>query len=119
MPLANRAKAEDEPKSAFGRAALVRMGNDAGVKQCRGFKRIFVEEVGTDQLALHQAESGMIDKGLLHFPGAGLELRQQIGMSSLEVFQNISKLCRRILGAKRKNTVDDMVGPGLVCGIQV
>ena len=52
MPLADRAKAEDEPEPAFRRAGLVGMGNDAGIEQRRGFKGIFVEKIGADQLAL-------------------------------------------------------------------
>jgi hypothetical protein len=119
MPLANRAKAEDEPEPAFRCAALVWMTNDAGIEQRRGFKRIFVEKIGTDKPALHQAESGMIGKGPLHFVGAGLELSKQIGVSSLEVFQDIRKLRRRVLGAQGQNTVNDMIGPGLVGGIQI
>ena len=119
MPVANRAKAEEEPESTFRCAGLIWMGNDAGIEQRRCFKRIFVEKIGTDQLALHQAESGMIGKGPLHFVGAGLELSQQVGMPSLEIFQDIRKLRRRILSAQSQNTVNDVIGPGPVGGIQV
>ena len=57
-----------------------------------------MEKIGADQLALYQAESGMIRKGVFHFAGAGLELSQQVAVSSLEVFQDIRQLGRRVLG---------------------
>ena len=119
MPLADRAKAEDEPESAFRRAGLIGMGNDAGIEQCRGFKGIFMEEIGADQLALYQAEPGMVGKGAFHLVGAGLELSQQVTVPSLEVFQDIRQLRRCVLGAQGQNTIDDVIGPGLVGGIEV
>ena len=119
MPLTNRAKTEDEPESAFRRAGLVWMGDDAGIEQRRGFKGIFVEKIGADQLALYQAEPGMIGKGIFHFVGACLELRQQVAVPSLEVFQDIRELDRRVLGAQRQDTVNDMIGAALVGGVEV
>ena len=61
----------------------------------------------------------MAGKGVFHFIGAGLELRQQVAMPALEILQDIRQLRRRVLGIQRQNTVNDMVGPGLVGGIQV
>jgi hypothetical protein len=78
-----------------------------------------MEEIGPDQLALYQAESGVASKGLLHFAGAGLELSQQVAVPSLEVFQDICKLRGRVLRAQGQNTVNDMIGPCLVGGIKV
>jgi hypothetical protein len=78
-----------------------------------------VEKIGTDQLPLYQAESGMIRKGAFHFLGAGLEFGQQVAVPSLEVFQDIRQLHGRLFGAQGQNTVNDMVGSGLVGGVQV
>ena len=119
MPLTDRAQAEDEPQSAFGRAGLIRVGNNAGIEQRRGFKGILVEKIGADQLALYQAESDMIRKSIFHLVGAGLELRQQVAVPSLKIFQDIRQLRGRVLDAKGQDTVNDMVGPGLVSGVQV
>src|SRR6185503_14662696 len=108
MSFTDRAKTENEPEPAFRRIGLVWMGNDAGIEQRRGFKGIFVEKIGADQLALYQAESGMIGKGVFHFTGAGLELSQQVAVSSLEVFQDIRQLGRHVPATQGQDSINDM-----------
>ena len=78
-----------------------------------------MEKIGADQLALYQAKSGVIGKSIFHFAGAGLELSQQVAMSSLEVLQDIRQLGRRVLDAQGQDTVNDVIGPALVSGIEV
>jgi hypothetical protein len=40
-------------------------------------------------------------------------------MPALEIFQNLRQLRRCIFGTQGQNAVNDMVGPGLVGGVQV
>ena len=76
MPFADRAQAEDEATSAFRRAGLIGMGDDARIEQRRRFEGIFVQEIGADQLALVLGEGGVGGERLFHLVGARLERRR-------------------------------------------
>ena len=119
MPLPDRAKTEDEATSAFRRAGLIRMRDDARIEQCGCFEGIFVQEVGSDQLTLHLGENHVRRKGDFHFVGTRLEARQQVAMAALEVLKDIGQVVGRHLGAKCQDPLDDMVRAGLVGGLEV
>ena len=119
MPLPDRAKAEDETTSAFRRAGLVRMRDDARIEQCRRFEGIFVQKVGADQLTLHLGENHMRREGDFHLVGARLEARQQVAMAALEIVQHIGQVVGCGLVAKRQDPLDDMVRARLVGRFEV
>lgn len=119
MPFPDCAKAQDEATTACRRTGLIRMGDDAWIEQCRGFEGILVQEVGSDQLALYLAEGGMSKKGVFHFVGTRLECRQQVAVATLEILEDIGQLVGSHLGIERQDTVDDMVRPCLVGGVEV
>ncbi|HUE66358.1 MAG TPA: hypothetical protein VMO78_18470 [Rhizomicrobium sp.] len=78
-----------------------------------------MEKIGPDQLALRFAEPGMVGERHLHLVGARLEYRQQVAMPSLEILQNVCQLIGGYLGIQGEDTVDDMVCPGPVGGIEI
>ena len=78
-----------------------------------------MEKIGPNQLALDCGETGVAGKGAFHLFCAGFELGQQVAMPALEIFQNLPQLRRCVFRAQGQNAVNDMVGPGLVGGIQV
>jgi len=119
MPLPDRAKAEDETTSAFRRAGLIRMRDDARIEQGRGLEGIFVQEVGADQLTLGLGENRMRREGDFHLVGALLEGRQQVAMAALEIIKDVGELVSCGLGIQRQDPLDDMVRAGLVGGIEV
>ena len=78
-----------------------------------------MEKIGPDQLALDRGETVMAGKGAFHLFCAGFELGQQVAMPALEILQNLPQLRRCVFRAQGQNAVNDMVGPGLVGGVQV
>jgi len=83
---------------------------DAGIEQCRGFERIFVEKIGADQLALNFGKTAVSRQGFFHFVGAGFECRQQVAMAAKEILQNVGELTGRDVGIECENPFDDMIG---------
>ena len=75
-----------------GGAGLIGMRDDARIEQRRRLKRIFVQKVGADQLALHLRERSHGGKRVFHFIGARFECLQQVAMATLEVLQDIGQL---------------------------
>ena len=100
MPFPDRAKTEDEATSAFRRAGLIRMGDDARIEQCRRFEGILMQEIGSDQLTLRLGENRMRREGDFHFVGARLEGRQQVAMAALEILQHIGQVMGCHLGIR-------------------
>src|SRR5579859_2651816 len=90
VPLANGTKAENEAQAAFGRTSLVGVRHDAGIEQCRGFERIFVQKIGAEKLSLGFGKGRVRRERIFHFVGAKLEGLQQIAMPALKVFQHFS-----------------------------
>ena len=85
MPFADRTKTEDEATAAFRRSGLIRMGDNARVKQCRRFEGIFVQKIGSDQLTLCLAESSVRGKGAFHLVRTRLEELQQVAVAAIEI----------------------------------
>src|SRR6267143_5137389 len=110
MSFAYGTETENEAQAAFRRVRLIGVRHDAGVEQGRGFKRIFVEEIGADQLALDVGKDAVSRQGLFHDVGAGLERLQQVAMPAVEILQDVGELAGNRLRIERENAVDDMVG---------
>ena len=119
MPLADRAKAQDEPATMFRRAGLVGMPDDAGVEQGRCFERILVEKIGADQPALRLVQLGMGRERVFHLCGARFENVEQVPVAAIEVLEHLVQLLRGSLGIEPKHPVDDMIGAELVRRIEI
>jgi hypothetical protein len=119
MTLPNSAKAQDEPTGVVGYPGLVGVQDDTGIKQRRCFERIFVHEIGTDELPLNLSEAGMGLKRIFHFRSASLEGRQQISVATIEIIEHFSQNIGCNQRIERQDPVDDMIGPRLVRGIEV
>ena len=101
MPFADGTKTEHEATSALRRTGLIRMGDDARIEQCRRFKGIFVQKIGSDQLTLYFAERSVSSKGAFHFVGTRLEDLQQVAVAAFKILEDIGQLAGRRLGVKR------------------
>jgi len=77
------------------------MGDNARIEQCRRFEGIFVQKIGSDQLALSLGENGMRSKGVFHFIGTCLEDLQQVAVAAFKILEDIGQLAGRRLGGKR------------------
>lgn len=119
MPFSNGTQAEDEATTAFWRTGLVRVDDDARIEQRSGLERVFVHEVGANQLPLNLGEDGVVGERILHLIRTCFELCQQVAMTSLKVLQNIGELLRCRFGVERENAVDDVVRPRLVGRLKV
>ena len=119
MPFANGPETENEAQAAFRRARLVRMRHDAGIEQCRGLERIFVQEIGPDQLALDAGKSAVSRQRLFHLVGAELEFLQQVAMPALKVLQYVCQQAGCDFRIECQNTLDDVVGAGLVGRVEI
>src|SRR5271169_5917609 len=119
MTFPDSAKAQDEATTALRCTGLIRMGDDARIEQCRRFEGIFVQKIGSDQLTLYPGENRMCRKGVFHFFGARLESTQEIAVAVLEMLKDIRQLTGRHLGIERQNSINDMVRPRLINGVEV
>src|SRR6187402_1572638 len=119
MPLADGPKTEDEAQASLGGLRLIGVRDDAGIEQGGGFERILTEKIGAHQLTLRLGEDAVRRKSILHFIRAGLEPLEQVTMSPLEIFEDISKLNCNGFGTERENPVDDMICAHLVGRIEV
>ena len=100
---------------AFGAPDWSGCGDDARIEQGRRFERIFVQEIGADQLALDLGEIGMRGEGVFHLVGARLERLQQVAVPALEILEHIGQLAGdAVSGSSAKHPVDDVVGARLV-----
>src|SRR5690348_14143305 len=61
----------------------------------------------------------MAGKGAFHLFGARLELGQQVAMPALEIFQDLRQLDVGLPLIQCKTTINDMIGPRLVRGIEI
>lgn len=76
-----------------------------------------MKKVSPDQATLRLIQFCVRIKRFLHLGGALLENLQQIPMAAFEVLENLGELSIRGTRFQPKYPFDDMVGPGLVCGI--
>jgi hypothetical protein len=84
VAFANGAKAQDEPALAVTHTRLVRVTDNARIEQGRRLERIFMEEVGADQLTLSVSEHGMWIKCSLHLGRARDEQLEQVSVDFWE-----------------------------------
>src|SRR5882757_3171355 len=95
------------------------MRDNAGIEQCRRFKRILVQKISAYELALYLGKTTVRREGLLHFVGTELKRLQQVAMPTLEVLQHVRQLDCRLLRIKLENALDDMVGARLVGRVEI
>jgi len=95
------------------------MGDDARIEQCRRFEGIFVHEIGAHQPSLRLCEGRMGSKRLFHFIGARLEYLEQISMATLKVLENFGQLFVSRFRIERQDSIDDVIRPRLVCGVEI
>ncbi len=58
-------------------------------------------------------------EGLLHLIGPRLECFAQIAVATLKILKDVSQLFGKRFGIKRQDSIDNMVRPRLVGGIEV
>src|SRR4029079_3897432 len=119
MPFADGAKAQDEPAAVFRCARLIGMADDAWIEQGRGFERIFVEKIGSDQSTLRLAQWIMGVERLLHFRGARFENFEQVPVPALEVLEHLAQLLCGCVGIEPKHAGNNMIGANLVRRVEV
>ena len=119
MSFADGAEAQNESAAEFWRACLIGMPNDAWIEQGRGFERILVEKISSNQAALGLAQLGMGLERIFHLSGACFENVEQIPVTALEIFEHLAQLLCCNIGIEPQNSVDDMIGADLVRGIEV
>jgi hypothetical protein len=95
------------------------MRDDAWIEQRRRLKRILVEEVCACELALLLGEHVMRIERVFHLVGARLEYLQQVAVAALKILEHVGQLTGNGLRIKRKNPVNDVIGAGLISGIEV
>lgn len=95
------------------------MGDDAGIKQRRRFERILVHEISAHQQSLLLCEPRMRGEGLFHLISARLEYLKHIAVATLEILNDFSKFFGGGIGIERQDTIDNMIRPLLVGGVQI
>jgi hypothetical protein len=78
-----------------------------------------VHEIGTDQPALLLRKGRVGGQGIFHFIGARLEYFDEIAVTALEILEDISQLFGSRFGIERQDSIDDMIRPRFVGGIEV
>ena len=119
MPFADGAKAQDEPAAVFRCARLIGMADDAWIEQGRGFERIFVEKIGSDQSTLRLAQWRMGVERILHARGARFENFEQVSVPAFEILKHLAQLPRGRFGIEPKHPANDMIRTDLVGRIEV
>jgi hypothetical protein len=56
---------------------------------------------------------------IFHFVSAGLECLKQIPVAAQKIFKHVGQLMLCLLGTERKNPVDNMIGAGFICRIEI
>lgn len=119
MPLADGTEAQNEPTAICRCAGLVWVPHYARIEQSRRFERVFVKEVSADQTTLRLVEYGMRLQRLFHLCSARLEDLEQVAVATFEIFEHFGELARGNPVFELKDPADDMIGPGLVCRVEV
>jgi hypothetical protein len=63
---------------------------------------------------LGSVQYGVRGQGLFHISSARFENLQKISVATVKIFENLCELSRGRAALQSKDSVDDMVGPGLV-----
>jgi hypothetical protein len=119
VPFAYCTKAQDESTTAFRRASLVGVPDDARIEQGRCLERVLMKKICPYQAALRSIQFGMRLQRLFHIRSARLEDVQQIPVTAFEIIEHVRQLSRGSFGIEPKNPVDDMIGPGLIGRVEV
>ena len=114
MPFADGPKAQYESASSRGCAGLVGVPHDARVEQGRGFERVLVQEIRTDQMPLCFRQNGMRLQCRLHLDGTHFEGLEQVPMPTFEVFEYVGQLLLSGVGVEAQNSSDYVIGARLV-----
>ena len=119
MTFADSTQAQDEPAPSLGCAGLVGVPDDARIEQGRGFERILVKKVGTDQVALRFAQHGMRLQGTFHLNRARIEDLEQVPVAALEIVEHVLQLLIGSVLIEPQHSADDMIGARLVGRVEI
>ena len=103
----------------FRRARLVGVPDNARIEQGRGFERVFVEKIRTNEATLRLIQFGMGFERVLHVGGARFENVEQVSMAAVEVFKHFTQLLRGSFGIEPKHPLNDMIGTDLIGRVEV
>ncbi len=78
-----------------------------------------MHEVGADQLTLRAREIGMAGEGVFHFCRTRFEPCQEVAVPAFEILQYVVQDARSGLRIHREHPVHDVVGPLLVCRVEI
>jgi len=117
MPFPDRAKTQDEAPPAFRRTRLIRMGDNARIEQCRRFEGIFVQKIGSDQLALSLGENGMRSKASSISSARASKISSRLRWRPSK-FSRTSASWLAAVSGQALGPVNDMVRPRLVDGLR-
>jgi hypothetical protein len=78
-----------------------------------------MHEIGAYQPTLLLCEAGMGVKGYFHLIGARFECLEQIAVAALKVLADLSQLTSSRCRIERQDSIDDMICPRLVRGVEI
>src|SRR3546814_18265940 len=78
-----------------------------------------MKKVGADELTLRLREALVSCEGILHFRGAPFEYCGEVAVPVVEVSQRFGKQRVGLVRGHCEDEVDDVIGAGLVYGMQV
>jgi hypothetical protein len=78
-----------------------------------------VQEKGSNKLSLDFGEFGMRLKSTFHVIGARLECRQEVAMAPFEILKNTGQLDVGRFLIQPQDTMNDMIRPRLLAGVEV
>jgi len=78
-----------------------------------------MQKIRADQAALRLIQLRMGLECFFHVRGAGFEDFEQVSVTALEIFNDVVQLSCGRIGIKPKDSLDDMVGPRLVGGVEI
>ncbi len=78
-----------------------------------------MKKIGADQAALRLVQFRMRIERLFHLCSAGLKDLKKIPVTALEVREHVAQLMCSRFRVQTENSVDNMIGPGLISWIEV
>ena len=78
-----------------------------------------MKEIRADQIALCFCQYGMRLQCIFHLDGTRLEDLEQIPVTTFEVFEHVLQLLFSSVRLEPQHSADDMIGAGLVGGVEV
>ena len=78
-----------------------------------------MQEICADQSFLCRVQGGVRFENIFNIGGARLKGRQQVSVTTFEVFEYVREKSRGSAGFKPKNSIDDMVGTSFVRWIEI